>query len=201
MSNTRLLAAGTLASVTLALVAMSTTTSAAGPRAATSGSCDSLTSMALPGVKITAAQTVAAGAFSVPGAARPNPLFKQLPEFCRVVATLAPSPDSHIEMELWLPAQNWNGKFLAVGNGGWAGNIVINDIATGLSKGYAAASNDTGHQDAGAAFATHPEKVIDFGYRAMHEMTVHRRRSSRRFTTARRSSPTTRDVRPAAARG
>jgi tannase/feruloyl esterase len=172
MSNTRLLAAGALASVTLALVAMSATTSAAGPRAATSGSCDSLTSMAVPGVKITAAQTVAAGAFSVPGAARPNPVFKQLPEFCRVVATLAPSPDSHIEMELWLPAQNWNGKFLAVGNGGWAGNIVINDIATGLGKGYAAASNDTGHQDAGAAFATHPEKVIDFGYRAMHEMTV-----------------------------
>ena len=123
-------------------------------------------------MKITSAKSVPAGGFSVPGAARANPVFKQLPEFCRVVATLAPSSDSHIEMELWLPAQNWNGKFLAVGNGGWAGNIDTNAIATGLSKGYAAASNDTGHQDAGAAFATHPEKVIDFGYRAMHEMTV-----------------------------
>jgi len=177
MSTTRLLGAGVLASVTLVALAITITISAAaptyaGPLAATSGNCESLTSLALPGVKITAAQTVAAGAFSVTGAARPNPVFKQLPEFCRVAATLAPSSDSHIEMELWLPAQNWNGKFLAVGNGGWAGNIVINDIATGLSKGYAAASNDTGHQDAGAEFATHPEKVIDFGYRAMHEMTV-----------------------------
>ena len=71
-----------------------------------------------------------------------------------------------------MPAENWNGKFLAVGNGGWAGNIVTDAIATGVSRGYAAASNDTGHQDAGAAFAMHPEKVIDFGYRAMHEMTV-----------------------------
>ena len=185
MSKTRLLAAGVLAP--LANIALAITIAAtasigaaapaqnpakAGPHAGTGGSCNSLASLDMEGVKITAAQTVAAGAFSVSGAARPNPVFKQLPEFCRVMATLAPSSDSHIEMELWLPAQNWNGNFLAVGNGGWAGNIVINDIATGLSKGYAAASNDTGHQDAGAAFATHPEKVIDFGYRAMHEMTV-----------------------------
>jgi feruloyl esterase len=163
--------------MSLSLGALAITIAAAGAQearlhAATGGSCDSLTSLALPGVTITSAKSVAAGAFSASGAARPNPIFKQLPEFCRVVATLAPSSDSHIEMELWMPTQNWNGKFLAVGNGGWAGNIVINDVATGLSRGYAAASNDTGHQDAGAAFATHPEKVIDFGYRAMHEMTV-----------------------------
>jgi feruloyl esterase len=181
MSTTRLLAAGVLASLALFLVALvmtitaTTSISAAatpGAAPASTGSCDTLTSLALPGVKITTAQMIGAGTFSVTGSARPNPAFKQLPEFCRVAATLAPSSDSHIEMELWMPAQNWNGKFLAVGNGGWAGNIVINDIASGVRRGYAAASNDTGHQDAGAAFATHPEKVIDFGYRAMHEMTV-----------------------------
>jgi tannase/feruloyl esterase len=170
------MAAGALASVVLSLAALAytpTAVSASARRAAaTDGSCDSLTSLSLPGVKITSAQSVGAGTFSVPGATRQNPLFKQLPEFCRVVATLAPSADSHIEMELWMPAQNWNGKFLAVGNGGWAGNIVTDAIATGLSRGYAAASNDTGHQDAGAAFAMRPEKVIDFGYRAMHEMTI-----------------------------
>ena len=196
MPRTRLLAAGALASVTLTLAALAITiaettsitvaaqTAApakAGPHAATGGSCDSLASLAYPGVKITSATSVPAGAFSVPGAARANPAFKQLPEFCRVAATLTPSPDSHIEMEFWLPAQNWNGKFLAVGNGGWAGNIDTNAIATGLSKGYAAASNDTGHQDAGAAFATHPEKVIDFGYRAMHEMTVQSKAIIERF--------------------
>ena len=45
-------------------------------------------------------------------------------------------------------------------------------MAAGLRRGYAAASNDTGHKGGGAAFALHPEKVVDFGYRAMHEMTV-----------------------------
>src|SRR5205823_6445855 len=176
MSTTRLLTAGALASVALSLSAFATfaplSAAVAGAAPAAAASCDSLTSLALPGVKITSAQSVAAGAFSVPGAARQNASFKQLPEFCRVVATLAPSADSHIAMELWMPAQNWNGKFLAVGNGGWAGNIVTDALAAGLSRGYAAASNDTGHQGAGAAFGMHPEKVIDFGYRAMHEMTV-----------------------------
>src|SRR5262249_54868215 len=39
-----------------------------------------------------------------------------LPAHCRVNATLVPSPDSQIEVELWLPVDNWNGKFQAVGN-------------------------------------------------------------------------------------
>src|SRR5688572_26095933 len=134
--------------------------------------CESLAALALPHAKITLAQPLAAGAFSAPGATQQSAAFKQLPAFCRVVATLTPSPDSRIEMELWLPSENWNGKFLAVGNGGWAGSIVRDAIAAGVRKGYAAASNDTGHQDAGAAFALQPEKVVDFGYRAMHEMTV-----------------------------
>jgi feruloyl esterase len=76
-------------------------------------------------------------------------------------------------MELWMPAENWNGKFLAVGNGGWAGSIQTNAIANGLRRGYATASNDTGHKGGSASFALgHPEKLIDFGYRSMHEMAV-----------------------------
>src|SRR5690242_9694411 len=46
-----------------------------------------------------------------------------LPTFCRIAATLKPSPDSDIRIEVWLPAEHWNGKFEAVGNGGWAGVI------------------------------------------------------------------------------
>jgi feruloyl esterase len=96
-----------------------------------------------------------------------------LPEHCRLAAVLMPTPDSHIEMEIWLPTKNWNGKFLAVGNGGWAGEISLPAVAAGLSEGYAAASNDTGHKGDNAAFAPgHPEKVTDFGYRSMHEMAV-----------------------------
>ncbi len=96
-----------------------------------------------------------------------------LPAHCRVAAVLSPSDDSHIEMELWLP-ENWNGKFLALGNGGWAGSISFSAMAIGLQSGYAVASNDTGHIGGSAAFAVgHPEKVVDFAWRAMHEMTAH----------------------------
>jgi len=96
-----------------------------------------------------------------------------LPPHCRVAAVLSPSDDSEIGMELWLP-ENWNGKFLALGNGGWAGSISFSAMAQGLQAGYAVASNDTGHKGGRADFAVgHPEKLVDFGWRAMHEMTVH----------------------------
>src|SRR5439155_9653319 len=129
----------------------------------------SLKSLSLPHTTITSAEYVPAGAQRTGR----GPQGAALPAHCRVAVTLAPSTDSHIEMELWLPAENWNGKFLAVGNGGWAGNIETAAVANALSRGYAAASNDTGHKGATAAFAVgHPEKVIDFGYRSMHEMAV-----------------------------
>ena len=144
---------------------------AASPAASTRG-CEPLASLALPHAKVTTAQPVAAGAFTAPGSGRGGAAFAQLPAFCRVAATLTPSADSHIQMEIWLPAENWNGKFLAVGNGGWAGTISFDAMAAGLRRGYAAASNDTGHSDAGATFALNHDKLVDFAYRAMHEMTV-----------------------------
>ena len=80
-------------------------------------------------------------------------------------------------MELWLPpADKWNGKFQAVGNGGWAGSIqgLAAAMPAALRLGYATAGNDTGHEGGNGAFSLgHPEKVVDFAYRAMHEMTVH----------------------------
>src|SRR5688572_21175998 len=134
-------------------------------------SCEALKSLSLPNVTITAAEFVSPAAGQTPAGrgAQGAPL----PAHCRVAATLKPSPDSHIDMELWMPAENWNGKFLAMGNGGWAGSIQTGAIATGLRRGYATASNDTGHKGGSASFAVgHPEKLIDFGYRAMHEMAV-----------------------------
>lgn len=132
--------------------------------------CEGLKSLSLPNTTITASEYVPAGPQRT---GRGGQAGAQLPAHCRVAATLKPSADSHIEMELWMPAENWNGKFLAVGNGGWAGNIETGAIAAGLSRGYAAASNDTGHKGGSASFAVgHPEKLIDFGYRSMHEMAV-----------------------------
>jgi feruloyl esterase len=121
-------------------------------------------------------QEVAEGGFTVPGANGKqgnNDAFKGLPAFCRVAATMKPTADSEIKMELWLPATGWNGNFLGTGNGGWTGSISPATLAGGLKRGYAVANSDLGHEGGSAAFALgHPEKVIDFAYRATHEMTV-----------------------------
>jgi len=98
-----------------------------------------------------------------------------IPEHCRVVMVLKPTTDSIINMELWLPTKNWNGKFMGVGNGGFAGSIqgLGTDMPQAIRLGYATAGTDTGHQDQGGAWAIgHPEKMIDFAYRSTHEMTL-----------------------------
>jgi feruloyl esterase len=105
----------------------------------------------------------------------PPPSTNNLPSFCRVAADLTPTPDSNIKIEVWMPVSGWNGKFEGVGNGGWSGRIWYPYMGVALRKGYATASTDTGHQGAGedASFAMgHPEKVVDSGYRAVHEMTI-----------------------------
>jgi feruloyl esterase len=146
--------------------------------APTGGStCDSLSKVSLPNVIITAAQSIAAGAFTpppAPGPFGPNPaLFKGLPAFCRVMATLTPSSDSDIKIEVWLPASGWNNDFQAIGNGGWNGTMGYGPLAEAVKRGFAAAGTDTGHQGGSASFAMeHPEKLTDFAYRAVHEMTV-----------------------------
>ena len=143
---------------------------------ASAATCESLRSLSLPNVTVTQATAVGAGQFSPqgPGGAVP-PAAAKLPAFCRVAATLTPTRDSDIKIEVWMPGQGWNGKFLGVGNGGWAGNISYPAMAEALGRGYAVASTDTGHSGNGgdASFALgHPEKLIDFGYRAVHEMTA-----------------------------
>ena len=139
--------------------------------------CENLASVALPNAKIDSAQMVAAGAFVQPGGAgqRANAVnpFAKLPAFCRVTATLTPTSDSDIKTEIWLHESGWNGKFEAVGNGGWAGTIPYPAIAAAVAAGYAGAGTDTGHVGGNADFALgHPEKLIDLGYRSIHEMTV-----------------------------
>src|SRR5689334_3081871 len=142
---------------------------------ASAQSCEALSSLKLPDTTITAATPVAAGAFTAPGrGGRGGNAFSDLPAFCRVEVTLKPSADSDIKVEYWLPATAaaWNGKFQATGNGGWQGNIDQNALAAGLRRGYATASTDTGHQGGGGPWMQNHEKVVDYGYRAVHEMTV-----------------------------
>ncbi len=151
---------------------------AAAPAAA--ATCESISGLTLANATVTAAQTVVAGAFAPPGPQRqggPAAVYRTLPSFCRVTATLTPSSDSDIRIEVWLPAAGWNGKLQSVGNGGWTGSIPYNALAEAVAAGYAAAGTDTGHAGNTASFALgHPEKLIDFGYRAVHEMTVQAKR-------------------------
>ena len=135
---------------------------------ALAGTCESLASLKLPATTITLAAQVDDGAWPVriaaPGAH---------PPFCRVAATLRPTEDSDIRIEVWMPADGWNGNFEAVGNGGWSGSIAYAAMAAALKAGYATASTDTGHEGGSAQFALgHREKLIDYAYRSEHEMTV-----------------------------
>jgi feruloyl esterase len=133
--------------------------------------CDSLASLAIPRATVTTVALVPAGSFTPPGGQG----LANLPAFCRVAGSLKPSSDSDIQFEVWMPASGWNGKFQGIGNGGFAGSISYGQMATALRRGYATASTDTGHRggttDASWAMG-HPEKVVDFGHRAIHETAV-----------------------------
>src|SRR5215210_4834522 len=115
--------------------------------------CESLRTLSLPNTTITSAQLIAAGPYLAPapggppggpvvapaagrgagrgpgggrgaGGGAPVAAGPVLPAHCRIAATLKPSADSVIDIEVWMPeSANWNGKFQMVGNGGWAGVI------------------------------------------------------------------------------
>jgi feruloyl esterase len=120
--------------------------------------CGELKSQVLPSAKVTGARVQEAGV---------------LPVFCRVEVEAKPTADSDIHSEVWLPVTGWNGKFMAVGSGGWGGSIGHEAMAEALRRGYATSATDDGHTGGSGAFiAGHPEKFIDFAYRAEHEMTV-----------------------------
>lgn len=167
--------------------------------AAAPAPCESLANLKLDKATITSAEMVAeapqpargagrgrAGAPGAPAGARgagttpraavaPQPSL-MIPEHCRVQLDLKPTSDSLIKMEMWLPPMDkWNGKFMGVGNGGFAGSIqgLTNEMPEALRRGYATAGTDTGHEGPGGDWAIgHPEKMIDFGYRSTHDMTL-----------------------------
>jgi feruloyl esterase len=138
--------------------------------ASAAAQCENLSRTALPNTTITTAESVSAGKFTPPYGSTLD-----VQAFCRIAGVLRPSKDSYIRFEVWLPAAGWNEKYLGVGNGGFAGSIDYRAMAGNLKRGYATAATDTGHEadaaDASWAYR-HPEKMIDFGYRALHETTV-----------------------------
>ncbi|WP_446744659.1 tannase/feruloyl esterase family alpha/beta hydrolase [Silvibacterium acidisoli] len=141
-------------------------------------SCSSLATLHLPHAAVLEAKEFPTGSFGKE-LAQTNPqaaaLFAKLPPFCRVTVESTPTPDSKIAIEVWMPLQHWNGKFRGQGNGGFAGSMAYTWLAYSVMEGYATAATDAGHKgdstDASWALG-HPEKVIDFGHRGVHEMTT-----------------------------
>jgi Tannase and feruloyl esterase len=156
-----------------ALCAIAVVVFASAPANAAQASCESLAQFKVDHGEIATAQAVPAGPFTVQGFMGARKI--ALPAFCSVKLTLRPTSDSDIRIEVWLPASGWNGRLEAVGNGGLAGSIGEDEMAGALGTGYATTGTDTGHAGSpitGDWALGHPEKVIDFGYRAVHLMTV-----------------------------
>ncbi len=134
--------------------------------------CESLAALTIADTTVTSATSVAAGS-QIPGVGRGRGGTTKLPGFCRVAAVSKPVPGSEIHFEVWLPfAEAWNGKFQGTGNGGYSGALDYVAMQRALTEGYATAGSDTGHPGGDLQFAVgHPEKIDDWGWRAVHVMT------------------------------
>jgi len=129
--------------------------------------CASMKDVRLADTQITLAEIVTSGDFETTSSG----WLHDLPPFCRVAAQIRPTPDSKIRFEVWLPVNGWNGHMVGTGNGGFAGTFYYQQMGPYLKRGFAAAGSDAGHQAEGtdSTWAVgHPEKVKDFGWRAIH---------------------------------
>jgi feruloyl esterase len=152
--------------------ALLTSLAGVGATSAAAATCESLSGLVLSDTTITAAEPVAAGTYTAPDCE----VFTNLPAFCRIAATLTPTSDSDIKIEVWMPYSGWNGKYLGTGNAGIAGVIVWRTLAFFLTLDYAVANTDMGTSPAatqgGRVLTGHPEKQIDFATRSTNLMTV-----------------------------
>jgi feruloyl esterase len=144
-----------------------------GATPAAAATCASLAGLALPNTTITAAEPVAAGTYTAPNGA----VFINLPAFCRIAATLTPTSDSTIKIEVWMPYSSWNRRYLGIGSGGIGGVILYGLLARYLPLNYVVANTDMGTSPAatdplgGRVLTGHPEKQIDYATRSTNLMT------------------------------
>lgn len=91
-------------------------------------------------------------------------------EACRITLTVPTTSRSSVIIELFLPHPDaWSGRYLATGNGGIDGCIKYEDIAYGVSHGFATTGSNNGHNGTGGLDFYHNEEiVIDFSWRALH---------------------------------
>jgi feruloyl esterase len=139
--------------------------------------CEVLKNLKLDHGEVISAKWVGTGTIQVQLGFPPKAESLPVKRHCEIVAVSRPTSDSVINFTLLLPPQeDWNGKYLQYGSGGWGGALQLNEMIGPLAQGYAVAETDDGHQNQDPVHALtpnwalgHPEKVIDFGYRAVHE--------------------------------
>jgi feruloyl esterase len=165
------------------LLLASATTSAL---ASTACAVDALDALRVPDVAVTEAAPVAAAGTT--------------PAHCEVHGTVAThgegAPDGLAKFIMQLP-DTWQQRFFSMGVGGNAGRLVpavnATDRASALGKGYVVIVTDTGHAGNGtdANWVIGPDgkrdqaKIVDFFYRAEHDVTV----AGKRFAQAYYSAP------------
>jgi hypothetical protein len=127
-------------------------------------SCESLASVSLTNVTINTAVL--------------DPGNATTPRSCRVNATSThPPTGDRVTIEIWLPVDNYNGRFQGTGGGGFSGGSPAS-LPAPLRAGYAAGSTDTGHVGGSGSFALDANGrfawilMRDNAYLGIHEMTV-----------------------------
>jgi feruloyl esterase len=142
--------------------------------AGTPTSCSSLANFSFPNTTITGAALQPGGPYVAPDAW--HLAFTNLPPYCQVSATIKPTSDSNINVQVWMPTDRYNGRYLGTGNGGYAGGFFQSELAAGINNGFATANTDMGTAPADGvsadALVGHPEKWKDFGWRSTHLMTL-----------------------------
>ncbi len=141
------------------------------------GDCDALKNLKLDHGSVVSAKWVESGPMQVTTGYPPKTESVNVNRHCEVNGVATPTSDSEIHFALWLPAkEDWNGKYLQLGNGGWAGFIQVSEFIGPVANGYAVSATDDGHQTQDPLSGLtptwamgHPEKLIDFGYRSLHE--------------------------------
>jgi len=143
--------------------------------------CARLARLSLPQTVITSATVVPAGPYMGPVGPAGAPLggALRLPAYCDVKGVIRSSPQSEVRFSVWLPLDSWNGSYRQEGSSGFGGLIPYWSMVDALARGYATAGTDGGHTVAdwtgmtSAAWAVgQSERIIDFGYRAVHETSL-----------------------------
>ncbi|KAF5690893.1 feruloyl esterase B precursor [Fusarium circinatum] len=146
------------------------------------GSCNDITLPVVPGAIIRSVKSRVYRDHSVP--ALPPTLLQNITDLniCEVNVTLSHwSEDDTVLVQTWLPLNNWNSRYLAVGGGAWAAGLGQFDLALPASQGYAVSSTNaglSGNPIDPSGWALKPHGTVNYGLlqnfasRSVHDMAV-----------------------------